>query len=118
MDRRKPTQKRSRQRVETILLAAAEELAKVGTADKLTTTAVSRRAGIPVSSIYRYFVDRWAIVAALIDREIEELDAAIAKELSESDLISLDRMLELFMRHHYRYFQSNRRAVVLWFGTR
>lgn len=118
MTRRKPVQKRSRERVEQILLAAADVLAKSGGADELTTTSVSKRSGVPVATIYRYFADRVAIIAALIDREIEEIDTAIVERLQRLEVVSLDALLDAFMYAHLRHFQSRRRSILLWFGAR
>lgn len=118
MKRREPVQKRSRERVEQILLAAADVLAKSGGADELTTTSVSKRSGVPVATIYRYFTDRVAIIAALIDRELEEIDRAIVKQIESLETVSLDTLLDTIVMTHMRYFQSHRRSIVLWFGAR
>lgn len=118
MTRREPVQKRSRQRVEEILLASADLLAKSGKPEDLTTTSVSKRSGVPVATIYRYFADRSAIIAALIDKELDEMDRLIAAKLIEQDEISIDLLLELILRVHFEYFNRSRRAVILWFGAR
>lgn len=118
MTRREPVQKRSRQKVEEILLASADLLAKSGKPEDLTTTSVSKRSGVPVATIYRYFADRSAIIAALIDKELDELDRRIAAELMELDVVTVDVLLELILRAHFDYFKESKRAVVLWFGAR
>lgn len=118
MTRRQPVQKRSRQRVEEILLASADLLAKSGKPEDLTTTSVSKRSGVPVATIYRYFADRSAIITALIDKELDEIDRLIAAELEKLDVVSVEVLLELILRIHYEYFKSSRRAVILWFGAR
>lgn len=118
MTRREPVQKRSRQRVEEILLASADLLAKSGKPEDLTTTSVSKRSGVPVATIYRYFADRSAIIAALIDKELDEMDRLIAAKLMEQDEISVDLLLDLILRVHFEYFKGSRRAVILWFGAR
>jgi AcrR family transcriptional regulator len=116
--RRKPVQKRSRERVEQILLASADVLAGSSGPDDLTTTSVSKRSGIPVATIYRYFADRMAIIAALIDRETAEIDDAIVERLNNLETVSLDSLLETMMLTHLRHFQSHKRSIVLWFGAR
>ncbi len=116
--RRKPVQKRSRERVEQILLASADVLAGSSGPDDLTTTSVSKRSGIPVATIYRYFADRMAIIAALIDRETAEIDDAVNARLSALETVSLDTMLETIMLTHLDHFQTHRRSIVLWFGAR
>ncbi len=62
--RRKPSQRRSQERVALILCATAEILQAQGIA-AVTTNSIARQAGIPVSSIYQYFPNKVAILAAL-----------------------------------------------------
>jgi AcrR family transcriptional regulator len=118
MSPRTPVQKRSRERFEQILLTSGDLLAKTGNADDLTTTTVSKRSGVPVATIYRYFADRIAIIATLIDREMAEIDDEIAAELERLDTISIEILLRTIMLTHLNHFQQNRRAIVLWFGAR
>src|SRR3954451_6804258 len=115
---RKPKQKRSRERVEKILLAAADELARASTAEDMTTTNVARRSGIPVSTLYRYFSDRSAIIAALIDKEVAEIDEVAAERLAKLEEVSVGTALETIMYAHLEHFQEKRRSVLLWFGSR
>lgn len=118
MPTNRPRQKRSRERVEKILLAAADELARTADADALTTTSVSKRSGIPVATIYRYFADRSAIISALIDRETGEIDVLVNERLALLEIVTLDTLLDTMVRAHYEYLNSSRRAMVLWFGAR
>lgn len=68
--RRKPQQDRSVQRVETILHAAESLIGMHGMAG-LKMTEIAREAHVPVGSLYQYFPDRGAIVAALFERMAE-----------------------------------------------
>lgn len=65
--RRKPQQDRSMQRVEAIL-QAAETLIGIHGIAGLKMTEIAREARVPVGSLYQYFPDRGAIVAALFER--------------------------------------------------
>ncbi len=118
MTRYQPKQKRSRERVEQILLAAADQLAKTGKPDDLTTTSVSKRSGVPVATIYRYFANRMAIIAALIDREVDEIDVAVNDAIEQLETVSIENLFEAFMIAHLRHFQASRRAILLWYGAR
>jgi AcrR family transcriptional regulator len=62
--RRKPSQRRSQERVALILRSTVEILRTQGIA-AVTTNSIASQAGIPVSSIYQYFPDKVAILAAL-----------------------------------------------------
>ncbi len=78
--RRRPTQARSRERVERIL-AAARELCEVQPADSVTTSAIARRAGLSIGSLYQYFPNRHAVLAALARKLLGETDARAIEEL-------------------------------------
>jgi len=73
---RKPSQRRSRQRVALILEATAEILRSRGIAD-VTTNSIARQAGIPVSSIYQYFPNKEAILVALYQQYLAAIEAVI-----------------------------------------
>ena len=60
--RTQPKQSRARERVATILTAAEEMLAS---GEKVTTSSIAKKAGIPVGSVYRYFPDINAIYSQL-----------------------------------------------------
>lgn len=68
-----PSQKRSQTRVAEILNASAELLCE-RPARALNTTLIADRAGIPVSSIYRYFPTIDDIVDELYGQTTEEID--------------------------------------------
>src|SRR5262249_27967130 len=79
--RKQPRQDRSRDTVETILNATARILSKRGF-DGFTTNAVARAAGVSIGSLYQYFPNKEALVAALIDRHIEDMNRGIHAELA------------------------------------
>lgn len=76
--RRQPKQKRSQQRVERILEAAAEVFAEVGY-EAATTHAIASRAGTAIGSLYQFFPDKLAIFHALEERHMEQVRAIHAK---------------------------------------
>ncbi|MFC6855450.1 TetR family transcriptional regulator [Marivibrio halodurans] len=69
--RRRPAQKRSRERVERLLEAAATLIAESGS-DGLRMSEVAARAGVPIGSLYQYFPDKSAIIHALSERYFAE----------------------------------------------
>jgi AcrR family transcriptional regulator len=75
--RRKPSQDRSRDRVERILDATAALLIDTA-ADKITTAAIAETAGVPIGSVYQYFPNKLAILAELARRVMEEVDVKTA----------------------------------------
>jgi len=79
--RKRPRQARSKTTVDAILGATARVLVKHGF-DRLTTNAVADAAGVSIGSLYQYFPNKEALVAALIERHIEEMTAAVLAEIA------------------------------------
>jgi AcrR family transcriptional regulator len=105
--RKRPAQHRARTTVEAILEAAVELFAARGYA-RTTTNAVAARAGISVGSLYQYFPNKDAILAALVERHMDAVDGVIRASLD--DLAdpsrplggSIRRMLERLLESHER----------------
>jgi len=79
--RRKPTQTRSRETVSAVLAAAAELFATAGPA-RTTTNRIAARAGVSVGSLYQYFPNKEAILAALGERHAAQVEAALGPSLA------------------------------------
>ena len=79
--RKRPSQERSRATVDTILDATARVLIHAGF-DGLTTNAVATKAGVSIGSLYQYFPNKEAMVSALIERHMNEMNGAILNELA------------------------------------
>jgi AcrR family transcriptional regulator len=71
--RARPRQRRARRTLEEILDAAGRLLEEVGL-DAFNTNLLAERAGVHVPSVYRYFPNKLAVVAALAGRMTEEWD--------------------------------------------
>ena len=81
--RDKPQQRRARQRLDAIL-NAAEALVEELDAEAITTNLIADRAGVPVSSVYRYFKNVSAVFAYLFEDLNEEIIAVIEECLDNS----------------------------------
>ncbi|MCJ2184474.1 TetR/AcrR family transcriptional regulator [Novosphingobium sp. 1949] len=79
--RKKPSQARSRQTIDTIIEASAQLLAGE-TGMPFTTNHLAERAGYSVGTIYQYFENREAIVLTLIERERERVETLVAATLA------------------------------------
>ena len=92
--RKTPRQPRSARMVEAIIEAAARILETRGLAG-FNTNAVAERAGISVGSLYQYFPNKDALIAALSDRERARLviDIAAARPTGRHTLESALRQL-------------------------
>ncbi|HLL22785.1 MAG TPA: TetR/AcrR family transcriptional regulator [Kofleriaceae bacterium] len=101
--RKRPRQERSKVTVDTILAATARVLVKKGF-DGLTTNAVAEAAGVSIGSLYQYFPSKEALVAALIEQHIDEMNAAILHELTRVAQLPMAQavraVIELTIRAH------------------
>jgi AcrR family transcriptional regulator len=80
--RRRPSQERSRDRVERILDATSDLLGDMPV-DKITTAAIAEKAGVPIGSVYQYFPNKLAVLAELARRVMEEVDLKTASLIAE-----------------------------------
>ena len=80
--RKQPTQRRSRETVEALLVATARVLVRDGY-DRASTNRIAQVAGVSVGSLYQYFPSKEALVAALIDREIDLQMRVVSEKLDE-----------------------------------
>ncbi|MEJ7602040.1 MAG: TetR/AcrR family transcriptional regulator [Kofleriaceae bacterium] len=101
--RKRPRQARSRATVDTIMAASARILVKRGF-DGFTTNEVAEVAGVSIGSLYQYFPNKEALVAALIERHVEEMNSAILSELTRVAQLPMGRavraVIELTIRAH------------------
>lgn len=84
-ERRQPRQSRSRAKVDAMLDAADDLLAESGAA-AVTTTTVADRAGVAVGTLYQYFSDVDALLAALAERHAARIGARLAQALRQEEL--------------------------------
>lgn len=79
--RRVPQRTRGRQRVETILAAAAAVFAEQGY-EAATTNEIAARADTSIGSLYQFFPNKEALFQALLNQHREELRALFANLLA------------------------------------
>ncbi|HYU85288.1 MAG TPA: TetR/AcrR family transcriptional regulator [Kribbellaceae bacterium] len=115
--RRAPSQRRSRERVEKILDAAERIIVEDG-ADALTTRSCAARAGVPVASLYQYFADRDEIVLSLVQRDIAEMDAAVAAALGRLETLTVRGVIEATMRAYVEVYHRRPAFAVIWWRGR
>lgn len=93
--RKKPVQQRSQQMVDALIEAAGQVIAERGL-EHFTTVQVAERANVSVGSLYQYFANKDALLAALVDRlnrEMGEMVSRIAPSLLQADPQTLVRGL-------------------------
>jgi AcrR family transcriptional regulator len=80
--RKQPSQERSRATVDALLAATARVLQRDGY-DRASTNKIALAAGVSIGSLYQYFPSKEAIVAALIEREVEAQFRVVETKLAE-----------------------------------
>ena len=81
--RTQPIQKRAQERRQQILEVTAQLLEEVGQ-DDLTTILVAKRAGVSVGTLYHYFPNKYAILYALAEQWVGEMDVALQELEAEN----------------------------------
>ena len=115
--RRVPQQTRSRDRVAR-LLDTASALVVSGGVDTLSTRAIAAAANVPVASLYQYFADKDDILLALVERDIEEMDARVATGIAALDRPALDSLVATTMAAFVSVYRERPAFVVIWLRGR
>ncbi|GAA1997355.1 TetR/AcrR family transcriptional regulator [Catenulispora subtropica] len=92
--RRRPMQRRSAERYERILNVCAELLDEVGFAG-LTTTAVAKRAEVPIGTVYQFFADKSALVHALAARNLQNFLDRLVRRYGETPPGSVEDVVDI-----------------------
>lgn len=95
--RKSPRQARSQVTCDAIVRAAELVLEEQG-ADALTTTRVAKKAGVSVGSLYQYFPNKDALVAALVERYMLQLREVFMQMLQMASALPLQTLIEGILR--------------------
>lgn len=97
------------QTVETLLDAATQVLQKDGE-DHFNTNRVAEVAGFSIGTLYQYFPNKEALVAALADRERGRIERAIARALAKADAPELEDVIRVVVRAGLTAFGRHQRT--------
>jgi AcrR family transcriptional regulator len=103
--RRQPQQKRGKQRVEKILIAAAEVFAEAGFA-AATIQQIADRASTAVGSIYQFFPDKLAIFNALFAEHLRLTESIEANFFAQDIARPLDRGISDYIDAYAIYYEQ------------
>src|SRR5947209_1761640 len=107
--RKSPTQARAEHTVDAILEAAAQILQSDGE-EKLNTNRIAERAGFSIGTLYQYFADKEAIIAALAERERDKVLATVVKALSSVESGDSQSVIREIVRTMIGSFSKRKRA--------
>ncbi len=115
--RRKPSQDRSKDTVDSILTAAKQLIGERGN-DAVSMREIAAFAGVAPSSIYQYFPDKNALLQEIMSGYYERIHSAMTESIasvrSVDDLgIALDEGFERF----YQLFLREPVLATLWAGV-
>lgn len=112
-----PTQKRSRERMEKILQAATALIGEAGS-DAMKMSDVAKRSGISIGSLYQYFPDKRAIIAALAEQCHAEGSHCIAEALDGvNSLAGFRAAFNALIDEYYALFLAEPVMRDVWSGT-
>jgi AcrR family transcriptional regulator len=115
--RRKPSQDRSKDRLEKILKAAEVCILHYGAAN-LKISDIANEAGMANSSIYQYFKSREQIIQALLERYLALFNRTNLKLLEEvSNEDEFLTYLENLAYDYQDYLKSNLAYQAIWMGS-
>ncbi|WP_230987553.1 TetR/AcrR family transcriptional regulator [Mycolicibacter heraklionensis] len=104
--RSRPQQQRARE-MRTRLLDTARQLIARRGVETLTTQAIADAAHVSIGTVYRYFPDRAAIIAELVDNATREISfelvrsvgQAIDLEVDQAALLVVDTLTTVYEQH-------------------
>lgn len=111
LPRKIPTQARSRMMVETILKTTATVVVKHGYAGT-NTNLVAQRAGVSVGSVYQYFPNKDALIAALYERHAQSVNRVILDVAGQYEVSDLQAHIKLLVRALLQLHLQNRSCIV------
>ncbi|MFW7378974.1 MAG: TetR/AcrR family transcriptional regulator [Oligoflexus sp.] len=112
--RKMAKQQRSRSLVQTLLDATARVLVSDGY-DRMSTNQIACVAGVSIGSLYQYYPSKEALVAALIDRQLEQDLPKIQSridELAQQDINTKIAEISLFLFQLYQKDSILRRILI------
>ncbi len=110
--RKRPSQDRSRQRVERIL-EATRELVLCQPLEAVTTGAIAERAGLPIGSLYQYFPNRLAVLAELARQVLGAIDHATARTIEAAHTLPWREAIRRVVDTHLAAYRADRCAPIL-----
>ena len=108
--RKTPSQGRSRDLVDAIFQATVRILPKVGSA-AITTKKIAEQAGVSVGSIYQYFPNKEAVLAAVMDASAGKINAFLAQRFQHISDMEKDEAIQYLVDTSIEAFLSDRAGI-------
>lgn len=111
--RRKPVQARSRERVNSILTHAADIFTEVGV-DGTSMSAIARRSGMSLASLYRYFPNKAAIVKAIAESQVDKMEHVMRERLADTEI---HEVIDVLVDFYYDFYRTEPGYAAIWSGV-
>lgn len=112
-----PVQKRGRERVEKILVAATQLIAESGS-DALKMSDIVERTGVSFGSLYQYFPDKAAIIRRLAEHYNMLGRECVTTELEGVDsFAALDAALGRIVDGYFEMYRHHPVMCDIWYAT-
>lgn len=116
-NRRTPSQTRSKDRVEKILLTV-KSLIEINGISNLKIGDIASHAGVSPSSIYQYFSDKETIIIALAEHYMAQITNIIEKNLNDLEAhVNISQTLRQNFYDIYNFHQQERALREIWFES-
>lgn len=107
MPRKKPKQARSKATVEAIVEATGQVFERRGMR-RTTTTKIAERAGVSVGSLYQYFPDKQALIAAFFEKRLEHDVQLMQRIFARGAGASPARLMRIAVEEMVRIYRDER----------
>ena len=116
MSRRVPSQERSKEKYDQLLLSAKALIGEKGN-DLVSMKEISKHSGVTLPSIYQYFPNKASILKAIMEGYFAEIRASLITLLDSCDSIQeLSEQLYKGIDIFYQRFEDEPVLAVLWSG--
>lgn len=102
-----PVQKRSRETVASIVESCSRLLIQEPY-HSITTDKIAEMAGVSIGSLYQFFANKEAIIAAVIDNLLQKDVTYLEENLSKLETPDLDAKIRAFIEIGFERFHDNR----------
>jgi len=107
-----PLRQRLREKIRGATASAILEAGEAVFAEQGLNSArmddIAMRAGVAVGTLYNYFADRAALIAALVDSRRDELIQRIDESLASVEALPFAKQLEAFVMAAFQHFKTHR----------
>lgn len=110
---RRPQRQRGRERVASLLHAAATVFAEKGY-EAATMTEIAERAAAPIGSLYQFFPSKEALADALLDRYGERVEAALEAVEERAASLSTPALADALLDVLVNLAEERRTALILF----